>query len=266
MKINAFERVLRQENYAQNTITAYTYAVRDYYARYPRIDKLSLLEYRELLIETKSPKTVNLRLQGLNKYLSTIGKKELQLKFVKVQEETFLENVISYEGYQFFKNRLSQEQDMKCYFAVRYLAATGARISELIRLKVEHVRAGYFDICSKGGKIRRLYIPDKLREETLRWLRNRQTGYLFLNRYGKRITSRGIADRLRIYAHKYGMNASVVHPHAFRHFYAKEFLGRYQDIALLADLLGHANISTTRIYLRKSKTEQRKLINQIVDW
>lgn len=265
MKINTFERVLRQGNYAENTIAAYTYAVRDYYARFPRVDKNNLLEYRELLIETRSPKTVNLRLQGMNKYLSAIGKKELQLKFVKVQEETFLENVISYDEYRYLKNCLGKEQDLKCYFAVRYMAETGARVSELIRLKVEHVQAGYYDISSKGGKIRRLYIPDQLQEETLRWL-DRKTGYLFLNRNGKRITTRGLAGRLTCYAHKYGMDTSVVHPHAFRHLYAKEFLERYQDIALLADLLGHSNISTTRIYLRKSKTEQRKLINQIVDW
>ena len=145
------------------------------------------------------------------------------------------------------------------------MAATGARVSEFIRLKVEHVRAGHYDICSKGGKIRRLYIPDQLREETLSWL-ERDTGYLFLNRNGKRITTRGLAGRLTYYAQKYGMDTSLVHPHAFRHLYAKEFLERYQDIALLADLLGHANISTTRIYLRKSKTEQQRLINQIVDW
>ena len=265
MNINTFERVLRQGNYAENTITAYTYAVRDYYSRYPRVDKLNLLEYRELLIETRSPKTVNLRLQGLNKYLSLIGKEELQLKFVKVQEETFLENVISYKEYHYLKNCLKNESDLRCYFAVRFLAGTGARVSELIRIKVEHVQAGYYDICSKGGKIRRLYIPDQLREETLSWL-NRETGYLFLNRNGKRITTRGLAGRLTFYARKYGMDPSVVHPHAFRHLYAKTFLERHQDIALLADLLGHNNISTTRIYLRKSKTEQQRLVNKIVDW
>ena len=265
MKLNTFERVLRQGNYAENTVTAYMYAVRDYYSRYPRVDKINLLEYRELLIESRSPKTVNLRLQGLNKYLSVIGKKELQLKFVKVQEETFLENVISSEEYRFLKNCLSKEPDLRCYFAVRYLAATGARVSELIRIKVEHVKAGYYDICSKGGKIRRLYIPEQLREETLQWL-DRDTGYLFLNRNGKRITTRGLAGRLTYYARKYGIDTTVVHPHAFRHLYAKKFLERYQDIALLADLLGHNNISTTRIYLRKSKTEQQRLINQIVDW
>lgn len=49
------------------------------------------------------------------------------------------------------------------------------------------------------------------------------------------------------------------------HLYAKSFLERYNDIALLADLLGHKNISTTRMYLRKSSLEQRNLINQIVN-
>ena len=265
MKITTFERVLRQGNYAENTIAAYTYAVRDYYSRYSRLEKHNLLEYRELLIQSYNPKTANLRIQALNKYLETIGKNELKNKFVKVQEESFLENVISDKEYEYFKDHLRNEPDLKCYFAIRFMAATGARVSELLSLRVEHVHAGFYDIFSKGGKVRRIYIPHKLQEETLRWL-DRASGYVFLNRNGKRITSRGLASRLTYYAKKYGMNEHVVHPHAFRHLYAKKFLERYQDIALLADLMGHKNISTTRIYLRKSKTEQQRLINQIVDW
>ena len=54
MKLNTFERVLRQGNYAENTVAAYLYAVRDYYSRYPSIDKCNLLEYRELLIHSHS--------------------------------------------------------------------------------------------------------------------------------------------------------------------------------------------------------------------
>lgn len=265
MKLITFERVLRQGNYAENTVAAYMYAVRDYYSRYPSIDKCNLLEYRELLIHSYSPKTANLRMQGLNKYLETIGQNELKIKFVKVQEESFLENIISDEEYDFLKNRLQKEPDQKCYFAIRFMAGTGARVSELLSLRVEHVRAGYYNICSKGGKVRRLYIPTQLQEEILKWL-DRDSGYVFLNKYGKRITSRGLSSRLTYYARKYGINEHVVHPHAFRHLYAKKFLERHQDIALLADLLGHKNISTTRIYLRKSSTEQWRLINQIVDW
>ena len=265
MKLTTFERVLRQGNYAENTVAAYLYAVRDYYSRYPSIDKCKLLEYRELLIHSYSPKTANLRMQALNKYLETIGEKELKIKFVKVQEESFLENIISDEEYDFLKKCLQNETDKKCYFAIRFMAGTGARISELLSLRVEHVKAGYFNICSKGGKVRRLYIPTQLQKELLQWL-ERDSGYVFLHKYGKRITARGLSSRLTYYARKYGMNEHVVHPHAFRHLYAKKFLERHQDIALLADLLGHKNISTTRIYLRKSSTEQWRLINQIVDW
>ena len=265
MKINTFERVLRRGNYAENTVAAYTYAVRDYYSRYSSLDKHNLLEYRELLIQSCSPKTVNLRIQALNKYLETKEKQDLKIKFVKVPEESFLENIISDKEYDYFKNRLREESDLKCYFAIRFMAGTGARVSEILCLRVEHVRTGFYDICSKGGKVRRIYIPRNLQEETLRWL-DRDSGYVFLNRNGKRITSRGLAGRLKYYANKYGINEHVVHPHAFRHLYAKKCLERYHDIALLADLMGHKNISTTRIYLRKSKTEQQRLINQIVDW
>lgn len=89
---------------------------------------------------------------------------------------------------------------MEWYFVVWYLAATGARVSELIQIKIEHVEIGYFDLYTKGGKLRRLYIPKMLRNETLEWLNeaNRTSGYLFLNRYGDKITPRGISQQLKI--------------------------------------------------------------------
>ena len=103
---------------------------------------------------------------------------------------------------------------MEWYFVVWYLAATGARVSELIRIKIEHVELGYFDLYSKGGKLRRLYIPKKLKNETLAWLEDieRTSGYLFLNRYGERITTRGVSQQLKNYADKYGLDKKVVYP------------------------------------------------------
>lgn len=91
------------------------------------------------------------------------------------------------------------------------IAATGARVSELVQLKVEHVSVGYYDIYTKGGKIRRLFIPKKLREEALMWLSadKRESGYLFLNRFGERITTRGIAQQLKHFAAKYGLNSRL---------------------------------------------------------
>jgi site-specific recombinase XerD len=57
-----------------------------------------------------------------------------------------------------------------------------------------------------------------------------------------------------------------VYPHSFRHRFAKNFLLRFNDISLLADLMGHESIETTRIYLTRSSKEQQKLLDEIITW
>ena len=138
----------------------------------------------------------------------------------------------------------------------------------MLTIKVEHINVGFFDIYAKGGKYRRIFIPKKLREEASQWLSEsgRMTGYLFLNRFGERITARGISQQLKNYANKYGLNTQVVYPHSFRHRFAKNFLEKYNDISLLADLMGHESIETTRIYLRKSSLEQQTIVDKVVTW
>ena len=263
-----FEQFLKRSNLSVNTIESYVWTVEWFMDCYGEINEKNLLEYKGYLVENFKPKTVNLRIQGMNKYLAFVGQEKLQLKAVKIQQKNFLENVISNADYQFMKKKLKADGNEEWYFVVWYLAATGARVSELIQIKVEHVTAGYFDLYTKGGKLRRLYIPKKLRQETISWLesQNRSSGYLFLNRYGQRITTRGISQQLKNYANKYGLDPKVVYPHSFRHRYAKNFLEKYNDIALLADLMGHESIETTRIYLRRTASEQQALVDKIVTW
>ncbi len=266
--VEKFKEYLTHSNMAKNTVTAYIYAVNDFNSRHKELTKKNLLLYKAYLIETFKPKTVNLRIQALNKYLDYLRKPRLRLKSIKVQQRTYLENVISNADYTFMKNKLRKEDNLEWYFVVRFLAATGARVSELIQIKVEHVRVGYYDIYTKGGKIRRLFIPKKLRDETQAWLNanNKESGYLFLNRFGERITPRGIAQQLKRFAVKYGLNPKVVYPHSFRHRYAKNFLERFNDISLLADLMGHESIETTRIYLRRTASEQQAIVDKIITW
>jgi integrase len=263
-----FENYLKQANMSANTISAYLFAVRFYELTYRDWNKRNLLLYKSYLIETYKPKTVNLRIQAMNKYLEFIKRDKLKLKAVKIQQKSYLENVISNADYNFLKNNLKRDGDWDWYFVVRYLAATGARVSELIQIKVEHVQVGHFDIYAKGGKVRRLYIPKSLRLETLAWLqgKNRVSGYLFLNRFGERITARGISQQLKTIAAKYGINTKVVYPHSFRHRFAKNFLEKFNDIALLADLMGHESIETTRIYLRRTAGEQKEIVDKFVTW
>lgn len=263
-----FERHLSGTNLAENTVKSYLFAVRQFYERYDSVTKRSLKEHKAWLIEQYKPKTVNLRIRAINCYLESIGKSAWALSSVKVQQKAFLENVISEADYTYFKNCLKRDDNLLWYFVIRFLAATGARVSELVQIKVEHIKLGHLDLYSKGGKLRRIYIPKALQEEALAWLNeiHRDSGFIFLNRFGERITTRGISGQLKKLAVQYGIDPAVVYPHSFRHRFAKSFLDRCSDIAFLADLMGHESIETTRIYLRKTATEQRLLVDNIVNW
>jgi len=266
--IEDFERYLKGTNLAENTIAAYLFALRQYTEQWDGISKKNLREYKVFLIEKYKPKTVNLRLRAINCYLESSGNSKLKMPFIRVQQKAFLENVISEADYEYFKNCLKRDDERFWYFVIRFLAATGARVSELIQIKAEHVMIGYLDLYSKGGKLRRIYIPKPLQEEAKTWLcgKNQDSGFIFLNRYGERITTRGISGQLKKLAIRYDIKPAVVYPHSFRHRFAKSFLERFNDIAFLADLMGHESIETTRIYLRKTATEQQSIVDRIVDW
>jgi site-specific recombinase XerD len=263
-----FEKFLAQNNLSPNTIASYLMAVTQFFEKFGKLNKTHLLAYKTHLTERYKPQTVNVKILAINKWLDFIGKHELKLKSVKIQQRTFLDNVISDADYKYFKNKLRCAGKMNWYFVVRFLAATGARVSELVQIKIEHVEAGFIDIYGKGCKVRRIYIPKLLRDETLKYLAttNQVSGFLFLNKLGVKITTRGVADRLKAYAKKFRLSEDVVYPHSFRHLFAKNFLAKHNDISLLADLMGHESIETTRIYLRKTANEQRALVDSVITW
>lgn len=266
--ITQFKAYLAKTNLAENTITSYVWTVTYYLEHYKEVNKKNLLAYKGYLVENFKPQTVNLRLQAVNKFLEFSKQEKLRMKFVKAQQKNFLENVISDADYKFLKTKLKADGYDQWYFIVWFMAATGARVSELLQIKAEHVNVGYLDLYSKGGKMRRIYIPKKLCTEAAKWLKERDltTGYLFTNRTGNRLSTRGIAIQLKHFAETYGINREVVYPHSFRHRFAKNFLEKFNDIALLADLMGHESIETTRIYLRRTASEQQKIVDRVVTW
>lgn len=266
--VTKFEKFLSKSDSAKNTVISYIWTVNHFVSNYGEVNQENLFAYKGFLIEHFKPKTINLRLQAINKYLEFLKKDKYRLKFVKIQQKRYLENVISDADYKFLKSKLKADGYDVWYFVIWFMAATGARVSELQHIKAEHVLAGYLDMYSKGGKIRRLYIPKLLRVEATKWIVDKEipSGYLFLNRFGERITTRGIAQQLKFFAVKYGLNPKVVYPHSFRHRFAKNFLERFNDIALLADLMGHDSIETTRIYLRRTASEQQQIVDRIVNW
>lgn len=263
-----YQDYLIKNNKSANTIRVYTFAIRQFYERYEVLTEHNLQLYKLFLLEHYKPRTVNLRIRAINSYLEFSNSDYPKMIMIKMQQQNFLENVISQADYEYLKNCLKRDGEAMCYFVVRFMAATGARVSEVTQFTAEDVGRGHKDLYSKDNKIRRLYIPKALKDDAGRWLKRegRTSGPIFLNRYGNVITSCGIRSRLKHFSALYGLDASVMHPHAFRHRFAKNFIEQCGDIALLSDLLGHENIETTRVYLRRTSTEQQKIINAVVDW
>lgn len=266
--LSGFGQFLKERNMAANTITVYQYAVRQFYIMHRALSTADLQLHKIYLLEHYKPQTVNLRIRAINCYMEYLNHESNRLSMIKIQQKMYLDRIISQADYEYLKRRLWEDEEFSYYFIIRFMTATGVRVSELVEFKVEDVAAGLKDIYSKGNKMRRVYIPASLKNKTLQWLReqNRSCGALFLNRFGNPITASGIRERLKTFAARYGLPSEVMYPHSFRHRFAKNFIEACGDIALLSDLLGHESIETTRIYLRRSSSEQYRIVNKVVDW
>lgn len=265
--MKTFTQHLQENGYAENTISSYTFAVNQLINRSQPLTNQSLLAHKEWLISSFAPKTANNRIGAINAYLDFIAFDGIRLKGVRIQQKPFLDNVISNEQYSQMKNGLKRDCDWFWYFVVRFLGCTGARVSELRQFKVCHVVDGHMDIISKGEKLRRIWIPQILQRECIAWKAEAAgCDLLFPGKGGEAITARGVSLGLKRIALRYGVDQEVVYPHSFRHLFAKNFIERNPDITLLADLMGHESIETTRIYLRRTASEQRAAVDEAIDW
>lgn len=263
-----YKKYLTSSGLASNTVKAYTTAIELYFAHYSKLSHKNLEEYRKFLIKNYKPQSVNLNIIGINRYLSFLGKKEMSLHVLKRQQKILLDNIINNKQYDAMKQQMLRLGEMKKYYIIWTLGATGVRVSELVKLTIEDVEKGFVDIVSKGGKNRRIYFPINLQKSLLKWCYEKQgkVGPIFVNKHGDAISIRCIAKSLKQAAKLCQIDQRLVHPHAFRHLFAKNFLKRKNDIVLLADLLGHESLETTKIYLRHTAQEQWDIVNDVIDW
>lgn len=149
------------------------------------------------------------------------------------------------------------------------LYATGLRVSELIKLKLDapNIEDGFLICKGKGGKERivpmggsavlalRKYLsisrPKLLKGESV---------FLFLSQQGRPFTRQGFWKRLKKYAQKAGLEEKVS-PHILRHSFATHLLERGADLRSVQSMLGHSQITTTQIYTHVS----RKRLRQVYD-
>ncbi len=264
-KKDKFREYLMEMERSENTIDSYMRNLNLFFKRYSEVNKKNMLDFKKWQMEKWKPKTAHNRIIALNQFCKFIGHPEYCVRTIRIHKSSSVENVITLEEYHRLLNGLKEDNNEKGYWMIKYLAKTGARVSEFVRMTKDCLDAGYCEMWTKG-KIRRIYVPKSLIEESQDFFEQSDSIYLFTNRKGQMYSTRGVAENIKRWAKKYGIRQEVAHPHSFRHLYAIEFLKHNSNIALLADLMGHSDVSTTSIYLRLSREEQMNQFNKASDW
>lgn len=268
-EIELFRKYLMKLERSENTINAYIWSVRLFFRQYQEINRENMLDFKKRQLEQWKSKTAHNRVVALNQFCMFLGHAEYCVKGIRIHQSTSVENVISITEYRKLLAGLKKDGNERGYWLISFLAHTGARVSEFVRMTRDGLTAGYCEMWTKG-KVRRIYIPQTLIRESQEYFRKyfqeTNTNLLFVNRYGGALSSRGVEESIRKWAKKYGIRKEVAHPHAFRHLFALEFLKKNSNIALLADLMGHSSVSTTSIYLKLSREEQMRQFNEASDW
>ena len=146
--------------------------------------------------------------------------------------------------------------------------SAGLRVSELVKLNEGDLdfQAGLLRVRGKGRRERLAPIGSYAARALRRWLRVRSpdsrepTGAdapVFVNKFGRRITTRSIGRMLEKYLRLTGLDSRTT-PHSLRHSFATHLLDRGADIRSVQELLGHKSLVTTQIYTHVSVAALRK--------
>lgn len=156
--------------------------------------------------------------------------------------------------------KLNTPYDYRNKAMLELIYGTGLRVSELVDITVNHLD---FTNCiirlvGKGNKERiiplgeySMYYLELYLEQRKCLLKKENSEALFLNNHGKKMTRQGFFKILKNILREKGLNEDVS-PHTLRHSFATHLLNSGADLRSIQEMLGHSNISTTRIYTHKS--------------
>jgi integrase/recombinase XerC len=133
--------------------------------------------------------------------------------------------------------------------------SSGLRLAELVGVDLTDLDLvdRTVRVTGKGDKTRIVPVGRFAVDALSTWLRERATiatpgeVALFVNRYGRRMGTRAVQERVTRWALRQGIGVHL-HAHMFRHSFASHLLESSQDLRGVQELLGHANIATTQVY------------------
>ena len=154
----------------------------------------------------------------------------------------------------------------RCILEVLY--ATGVRVSELVNIKLSDIDFdnGTIRVIGKGNKERIVYFLDYPKKYMLDYiengrnvmLNNKPCEYLFINKLGNKLTTRGVELIIKDIISKTSIKSNVT-PHTIRHTFATHLLNEGCDIMSVKELLGHESLKATQVYTHITNEELRNI-------
>ena len=264
--IDEFRLRLEEEEKSSATIDKYIRDVRTFFAYAgvtESINKTTMIAYKEYLITKYAAASVNSMLTSVNIFLKEMNWHDCVVKILKIQKEAFRakERDLTKEEYYRLVRAAEKKGNIRLSLIMQTIGSTGIRISELKYITVAAINLGYASVCSKG-KRRTVLLPEALCQKLKHYVREKkiQRGSVFVTRTGKNVDRSNVCHEMKALGREAGVMKKKIFPHNLRHLFALTYYRAKKEISHLADLLGHSNINTTRIYTLVSGEEQAKQI------
>ena len=232
------------------------------------LNKSLMIDFKEHLTEKGfKVKSKNKYIVIVNKFLKYLKLNDCTLKKFKEQQKTSIDDPIWEQEHKRMLRWAKKLDMMDMYFIIKIFAHTGARIDELKYFTVESLDSNFIKGAYNKGKERTLIMTNELKRELKNYCKENKinSGYIFISpvKKDKMLNNSTIWRRLKKISKQAKINPNKIHPHAWRHLFAKKCKENGIDLDELRDILGHNDIKTTAIYTMTSNKEKKNKLERI---
>lgn len=230
------------------------------------VTKGTVISYKEHLKEKYTPRSMNSMIAAINGFFEFVGWQECKVKPLKITKNMFrtIAEELTKEEYLKIIAAAKSKNNERIALVIETLASTGIRVSELKYITVESIRYGKACVTNKG-KSRLIFLPKRLCLKLKIHAKEKgiKSGAVFITKTGKQLDRSNIWHDLKKLCETAKVPPSKVFPHNLRHLFAVTYYRLEKDLGKLADILGHSNIETTRIYTMTTGIEHDRQINSL---
>lgn len=256
------------EEKSRNTVEKYNRDIRKFleFIGSEQISKETVVEYKKSITAKYKVASVNSMLVATNNFLEFCNKPQAKVKLHKIQKEIFAsaEKELTKQEYQRLIATADEKPNPQLSLVLQTICSCGLRVSELQFLTISAVHSRRMTVSCKNKK-RTVLLPTELCKKLIIYCKDQkiQNGAIFRTKNGNPLDRSNIWKMMKTLCKTANVAKTKVFPHNLRHLFARTYYKLEKDISRLADILGHSNINTTRIYTMETGTTHEKQISRM---